>query len=251
MEKLYTKIKRRETPLYVFLYNVAFRFKRLNMPGFVLPVYKGIGVLRQGLINSLRRVAAFFYYEPMFRSQCKRVGKSLNYVKIRQGFPYFSGNIHVFLGDNVTVHSRSSFSAASLLENPSLYVGNKTYLGPGLSIGVAKEIRIGASCFISSNVSISDNDGHPLDPARRAKGEPVAVTDVEPVKIADNVWLGEGVAILKGVSIGESAVIGTKSVVTHDIKSFTIVAGNPARAIGRVSGRPLKIPGFPMNTIES
>ena len=239
MEKLFSRIRRRETPLYAFLYKIAFRFKRLNMPGFILPVYKGIGVLRQGLINFLRRMATFLYYEPMFRSHCRHVGKLLYYVKVRQGFPYFHGNIHIFLGDNVTVHSRSSFSAASLFEKPSLYVGDKTYLGPGLSIGVAKEIRIGASCFISSNVNISDNDGHPLDPDKRTRGEPVAPEEVLPVKIGDHVWIGEGSAILKGVSIGKGAVIGTKSVVTRDIKPFSIAAGNPAMVIGQVPGRNL------------
>ena len=204
------------------------------MPRFVLPVYRGIGILRGGLIYSLRRVATFFYYEPMFRSRCKRVGKSLNYVKLRQGFPYVSGNIHVFLGDEVTVHSRSSFSAASLLEKPSLYVGNKTYLGPGLSIGVAKKISIGSCCYIGSNVTIADNDGHPIDPLSRAKGYSVNKKDIFPVQVGDNVWIGEGATILKGVSIGEGSVVAARSVVVRDIGSNLLVAGNPATVIKRI-----------------
>lgn len=99
---------------------------------------------------------------------------------------------------------------------------------------------IGKSCFIASNVSISDNDGHPLDPTERGRGEPVKSEDVLAVKIGDNVWIGEGSAILKGVSVGEGAVIGTKSVVTRNIPPFAIVAGNPATVIGEVfEKRPL------------
>jgi len=234
MKNLFPKIRRRETPIYAFLYDIAFRFKRLNMPEFVLPVYRGIGALRQGLINALRRIATFFYYEPMFRSRCRRVGKSLNYVKVRQGFPYFHGNIHIFLGDNVTVHSRSSFSAASVFEKASLCVGDKTYLGPGLSIGVAKKISIGSCCHIASNVTISDNDGHPLDPIRRAKGEPVDKEDVFSVQIGNNVWIGEGAIILKGVSIGQGSVVAARSVVIRNIEPCCVVAGNPATTIKRV-----------------
>jgi acetyltransferase-like isoleucine patch superfamily enzyme len=204
------------------------------MPGFFRPVYSGIDVLRQGLINSLRRIATFFYYEPMFRSRCKHVGKNLCYVKLRQGFPYFHGDIHIFLEENVTVHSRSSFSAASIFEKPSLYVGSNTYLGPGLSIGVAKEISIGSSCFIASNISISDNDGHPLDPLSRAKGDPVDKKDILPVKIGNFVWIGEGAIVLKGVSIGEGSVVAARSVVVRDIESYCVVAGNPATTIKRI-----------------
>lgn len=237
MEKLFSKIRRRETWFYEFLYTAASRFRRMNMPGVFLPLYRIISILRQALMDFLRRVGTIFYYEPMFRSRCKRVGAGLLYVKLRQGFPYLYGDLHIFIGNNVTVHSRSSFSAASVFDNPSLYIGDRTYLGPGLSVGVAKQVSIGASCYVSTNVSISDNDGHPLDPIKRAEGKPVAEEDVLPVRIGDYVWIGEGSAILKGVTIGEGAVVGAKSVVVRDIEPFTVVAGNPAVVIGRIPQR--------------
>lgn len=235
MEKLFLKIRRRETPFWNVLYTCGERMRRLNMPAFTLPFYRVLNGLRLTVILSLRRIATFIYYEPMFRSRCRRVGSRLNYVKTRQGFPYFHGNLHIFLGDNVTVHSRSAFSGASVFDEPCFRVGNNTYLGPGLSVGVAREISIGTACLIGSNVSITDNDGHPIDPAKRAKGKPVNSENVRPVRISDNVWIGEGVAVLKGVSIGEGAIVGARSVVMHDVPPFSIAVGNPAKTVKAVT----------------
>lgn len=123
-----------------------------------------------------------------------------------------------------------------MLDEPTLRVGNNTYLGPGFSVGIGKEVLIGSNCYIASDVSISDNDGHPIDPGRRSKGDPVAKEDILPVRIADGVWVGEGARILKGVSVGAGAVIGTRSVVTSNIRPFTIVTGNAARTIKEIPG---------------
>jgi acetyltransferase-like isoleucine patch superfamily enzyme len=170
----------------------------------------------------------------MFRSRCKKVGRQLNYVKLQQSFPYFSGNIQIYIGDNVTVHSRTSFSAAKIIDKPILRISNQTYLGPGLSVSIAKEIYIGSYCHIASNVTISDNDGHPTDPERRAMHEPVDIDAVSPVRIEDNVWIGEGVCILKGISIGRCSIVAAKSVVTKNVEPYSIIAGNPAIVVKKV-----------------
>ena len=238
MKKFLSKIRRRETPFFIALYDAAFRLKRINMPCFFLPLYRWIAFVRLGLIHSGRRIIAFIYYEPMFRSMCEQVGKNLNYVKTRQGFPYFHGPICIFLGENVTVHGRMALSAASLLNDPRFIVGNSTYLGPGLSISVCKEISIGKSCLIASNVTISDNDGHPIDPIKRAKGESIDLEDVSPVRIGNNVWIGDGTIVLKGVSIGDGSIVGARSVVNSDIPPHSIAVGNPAKIVKKVSNFP-------------
>ena len=66
---------------------------------------------------------------------------------------------------------------------------------------------------------------HPLDPATRRSGLELAL----PITIADNVWLGGGVIVCPGVSIGENTVIGAGSVVTYDIPPNVVAVGNPAR----------------------
>lgn len=56
-----------------------------------------------------------------------------------------------------------------------------------------------------------------------------------PIKIGDNVWIGEKSTILKGVTIGNGAVVACNSVVTHDVEANTVVAGNPARMVKRLN----------------
>jgi len=140
----------------------------------------------------------------------------------------------MILGKNVTVHSRSSFSAGKVFNNPIFEVGDNTYLGPGLSISVAKKISIGTNCHIASDVTIMDNDGHPLDPTKRANHEPIEKENALPVVVGNNVWIGNNVLILKGVTIHECSVIAAQSVVVKDVGPYSVFAGNPAQLVKKL-----------------
>ncbi len=85
-------------------------------------------------------------------------------------------------------------------------------------IGAFTEITIGNNVKCGANTLITDSDWHPED--KRA-------SENKPVHIGNNVWIGEGVKILKGVTIGDNALIGSGSVVTKDIPANTMAAGNP------------------------
>jgi acetyltransferase-like isoleucine patch superfamily enzyme len=88
-------------------------------------------------------------------------------------------------------------------------------------------IRIGAGALLGSGVTIYDSDFHDLHPDRRRGGEPRMAA----VELAENVFVGDGVTILKGVTIGADSVIGAGSVVSTSIPAGVIAAGNPARVI--------------------
>jgi maltose O-acetyltransferase len=92
-------------------------------------------------------------------------------------------------------------------------------------------IRIGARALIGSEVTIYDSDFHDLHPDRRRSGQP----SMAAVELAENVFVGDRVLILKGVKIGAHSVIGAGSVVTSSIPDGVIAAGNPARVIGALS----------------
>ena len=89
-----------------------------------------------------------------------------------------------------------------------------------------EKIEIGSHCLISWNVGIADSDFHPLDPAQRLidaqalapyfkNRPPRPKLRTDPVKIADNVWIGMNAVILKGVTIGENCVVAAGSVVSQ------------------------------------
>lgn len=99
---------------------------------------------------------------------------------------------------------------------------NKNCGFSGVSIGCFKHIYIGENVRVGANVLITDGDWHLDDPR---------VSLPKPIIIKDNVWLGYGAVVMKGVTIGENSVIGLNSVVTKDIPANVIAAGNPCKVI--------------------
>ena len=91
-------------------------------------------------------------------------------------------------------------------------------------------VRIGDNVWIAPNVGIYAA-GHPLDVKDRIDGWEYAF----PVTIGNNVWIGGSVSIIGGVTIGDNAVVAAGSVVIHDVPANTLVAGNPARVIRRIT----------------
>ena len=108
----------------------------------------------------------------------------------------------------------------------------------GGSIVCDQRISIGDRVWVGANAVIADTDFHPLDAATRRLRPLDAKT--APVEIGDDVFIGMNALILKGVRIGERAVIGAGSVVRRDVPPGAIAAGNPARVIGEVPLTPDK-----------
>jgi acetyltransferase-like isoleucine patch superfamily enzyme len=106
------------------------------------------------------------------------------------------------------------------------------------------EITIGNHALISWNVVLMDTYRVPVEPIERRKALEQASTrcpcrldahvPARPIHIGDNVWIGFDVCVLPGVTIGEGAIIGARSVVAEDVDPYTIVAGNPARFVRRL-----------------
>jgi acetyltransferase-like isoleucine patch superfamily enzyme len=92
----------------------------------------------------------------------------------------------------------------------------------GVSIGCFDKIIIGNNVRVGANVLITDSDWHLDDPR---------IGEASPIIIGDNVWLGYGVTVLKGVNIGVNTIIGAHSVVVSNIPDNVIAAGNPCKII--------------------
>lgn len=111
--------------------------------------------------------------------------------------------------------------------HPKIYIGASTYINRNTFLDASKSIIIGQQCAVGPNCYITDHDHDcklnlpPLEQPLIAK----------PTKIGDRVWLGANVTVLKGVTIGNDAVIGAGSVVTKDIPEGAIAVGVPAKVI--------------------
>jgi acetyltransferase-like isoleucine patch superfamily enzyme len=95
-----------------------------------------------------------------------------------------------------------------------------------VAVSAAACLVIGSNCLISSFVTITDNDHTRGDGRIVDQPQSVAVTT-----LGDNVWVGVGAVILKGVTIGAGAVVGANAVVTHDVAAGATVGGVPASPI--------------------
>lgn len=111
----------------------------------------------------------------------------------------------------------------------NIFIGENFFANFNLTILDEAQVRFGDNCFIGPNVSIY-TACHPLKAEERNK----LIEWAEPVIIGDNVWIGGSATIVPGVRIGDNVVIGAGAVVTHDVPSNTVVAGNPARIIKRL-----------------
>ena len=110
-------------------------------------------------------------------------------------------------------------------------IGDGTVFNNSCSLVAEGEgITIGRGCLFGVDVSIGDSDGHDLHPDRRVAGTP----ETAPVRIGDNVFVGNGVRIVKGVTIGDDTVVGAGSIVTADLPAGVIAAGIPARPLREV-----------------
>lgn len=127
----------------------------------------------------------------------------------------------------------------------AITIGDWGYIGEGTRIWSAGRVSIGHRVLISHNVTILDNLTHPIDAIDRHTQVRAILTTGHPrgvdlgardISIGDDAWIGAGAIVLRGVHIGQGAIAAAGSVVTHDVPDWTVVAGNPARAIRTIPG---------------
>lgn len=178
-------------------------------------------------------------------STCRRVSGSPSIVQP----VLFLGSGAIVLGENVEFgwqrsksfytgycHIEAATADAVIEIGDGAEINNNVFVkseGPG--------IRIGARALIGSEVTIYDSDFHDLRADHRRGGHPRMAA----VELAENVFIGDRVLILKGVRIGANSVIGAGSVVSSSIPDGVIAAGAPARVIRAIpDGDPQERPGL-------
>ena len=104
-------------------------------------------------------------------------------------------------------------------------VGDHVLINPGARIVSADSIEIGNNCMLAMHCHLSDSDWHDTHHRIYAPGK------TSPIRLGDNVWLGDSVKVLKGVTIGDNTIVGAGAVVTKDLPANVIAGGNPARVL--------------------
>ena len=113
-----------------------------------------------------------------------------------------------------------------------VHFGKNVYANFNLTLVDDTHIYIGDNVMIAPNVTIASGT-HPIAPELREKGYQYNL----PVHIGNNCWLGAGVIVLPGVTIGENTVVGAGAVVTKDLPANVVAVGNPARILRKIDER--------------
>ncbi len=140
---------------------------------------------------------------------------------------------YIHVGTNTLIGPDISLSAGMVpgqkcITNPVVTIGDRCLIGRGSGIVGHFSIEIGNDVWTGHNVYITDQNHGYEDVTRpiSQQSQPERA-----VKIGDGSWLGYGSVVLPGVTIGEHCVIGANSVVTHDVPSYSVAVGVPARVI--------------------
>jgi len=173
-------------------------------------------------IERIRLAFSYIYTKIYFKN-----ARLIRYPSVVAGAKYMR------FGDQFTTGYYCRLNAINMFDyEPVLKIGDRVQINDSVHIACASKIEIGDDCLIASRVFITDHQhgSFPVEPEFKI---PVAsrACSVAPVKICSNVWIGEGVAVMPGVTIGMNSIVGANSVVTKDIPSNSIAVGAPARVI--------------------
>lgn len=156
------------------------------------------------------------------------IGKNCTFIG-GASFKRFPGST-ISIGDNCIFNSSSTSNRigvyspcmfSTITKDAKIEIGNGCGFS-GTVIGAFQNIKLGNNVRCGANTLITDSDWH-TDDYRTGENKEVVIDD--------NVWLGYGVKVLKGVHIGKNSLIGANSVVTKDIPTNVIAAGNPCKVI--------------------
>jgi acetyltransferase-like isoleucine patch superfamily enzyme len=171
-----------------------------------------------------------------FRSECQRIVRERTYRRLRRKKLRFGeglvleGDLDLTHPERIRIGSRVKLGKETVLgawPESELTIGDDTYIGRWTIILAYESVKIGNDCMIAPGCHITDVN-HGI-----ASGELIRKQKYtsKPVRIGNDVWVGAGSSILPGVTIGDGAVIGARSVVTKDVAPNAIVVGVPAKVI--------------------
>jgi len=237
IDKIILKIKRGESPFYrgVRRFVKAVLTSNFPLPRFLYPVVRLIFDLQSQIAEFFRWALSYFIREPLFRARCASVGKRFRLFRL----PYVMSHAEIRIGDDVNFFGKVDIMSGRIFDNPRLIIHDRVDIGHNVGFVVNKEIVIEDDVNVASGVRFMDSDAHPKDTQDRIADLPPKPEEIKPVRICKNAWIGQNVFILKGVTVGEGAIIGVNSVVITDIPAYSVAIGNPARVVAKNLDKPV------------
>jgi acetyltransferase-like isoleucine patch superfamily enzyme len=239
LDEFLLKLRRGEGPFFKSLGDVArflMRPSAPRIPAFLKPFFRAAYELHFGLITFFRTAITVLYRHPLLQGRCASMGKNVSL----DGLPYIEGHAQIHIGNDVWLGGKLTIVSGRFLDSPQLVIGDGAEIGWNSMISVNREVVIEEHARISYDCRISDSDGHRREADLRLADAPLTARDIRAVKIGKNAWIGNGSHIMKGVTIGEGAIIGANSVVIGDIPPFSLAMGNPAEVYFQNFGRASK-----------
>lgn len=154
------------------------------------------------------------------------------------------------IGERCVINAHITFESSA----GSVAIGDRTYIGSDTAIMSRNGVQVGSDVTMAWGITIYDHNSHSMDWRQRKRvvehfyrtyGSPRCFAELDwsgvssaPIVIKDRVWIGFDAVILKGVTIGEGAVVGARSVVSRDVAPYTVVAGNPAVPVRQLAPTP-------------
>jgi acetyltransferase-like isoleucine patch superfamily enzyme len=228
-ESFILKVKRGETPIFKGIRRFA-RWSisgNLPLPRFLHPLLGSLYHLHFLIRFAVLRAWSLFWVEPLFRGRCASVGKNFQIWSM----PEVNGHAQIHIGSDVNFFGKVGIYTARIFDEPRLILHDRVDIGNNVSFVVNKEVIIEEDVNVASGARFMDSDAHPRDAADRIGDLPPKPEEIKPVRICRYAWIGQNVFIMKGVTVGEGAVIGVNSVVVTDIPPYSVAMGNPARVV--------------------
>jgi galactoside O-acetyltransferase len=201
----------------------------------------------RNLINMIENIKRYIAVQNLKKARKYIVmGNSVLLNGFSLDVKFGSAHERVLIGDDSMLGCKIIFESSEGI----VTIGDRVYIG-GSTIICRNNIDFGSDIFVAWGTYFYDHDSHSLDYRERQKdlirqledyranrdlimSKDWNVVNTKPIKICSNVWIGMNCIILKGVTIGEGAVVGAGSVVTHDVPAWSVVAGNPAKTVKEI-----------------
>lgn len=223
------KVRRGEGPVYSRIRSLikAVLYANLPQPRLIRPFFRGLYGTHRFLRAGGHWLLGVLYREPVLRARCVRAGR---YWRVELT-PVIVGHPEIYIGDHLSVFGELGITSGRVFDHPEVIIGNNVDIGHQVQIVANKEVVIEDGVKMASRIYISDTDAHPHDAESRVAGAPPPAEEIRPVRICRRAWIGHNCFILKGVTVGEGAIVGAGSVVVKDVPPYTVAAGNPARLV--------------------